>query len=207
MVKIAEIVDQNLWWKHHKEFEKYDRHLAEIKPIFFKRKELGLKKGNIYILRGCRQVGKTTYLKNIIKKLIEKGVSPTDILYLSLDFFTSRRELRNAVNYFLDLNHTKEKIYIFLDEITSLDDWNLELKYLSDQGVTKRSVIFATGSSAIKLKEKAELLPGRGLEGNEYYIKPLSFREFVLQCIDHIPKTTEEFYNSLYKLKSVLSNC
>lgn len=207
MVKIVEINDQNLWWKHNKEFEKYDRHLTEAKPIFFKRKDLDLKKENIYILRGCRQVGKTTYLKKIIKNLIENGVPSTDILYLSLDFFTSRRELRNAVNYFLDLTHTKEKIYLFLDEITSIEDWNMELKYLSDQGIIKRSVIVATGSSPIKLKQKGDLLPGRGLEGNEYYLKPLSFREFVLQCIDYIPKTTEEFYNSLYKLKSVLSKC
>ncbi len=35
--------------------------------------------------------------------LIQKGIPPRHILYLPLDFFTSRRELRNAVTYFLDL--------------------------------------------------------------------------------------------------------
>jgi hypothetical protein len=206
MAKISEIVSQNPWWKHEAEFVRHDQSLQRAKPIFFKRKEISLEKGGIYILRGPRQVGKTTYLKDTVKKLIEKGIPQKDILYLSLDFFTSRREVRNAIGYFLDLTRDSAEIYLFLDEITSLEDWNLELKYLADQGITRKGVIFATGSSAIKLKEKGELLPGRGLEGNEYYIKPLSFREFVLQSIDFISAqlTRDEFWESLNKLKPIL---
>jgi len=208
MVKIAEIVNQNPWWSRAEEFASFDLHLNKAKPIFFKRKVLSLEKGNIYILRGSRQVGKTTYLKNLVRKLIEKGIPPLHILYLSLDFFTSRREMRNALNYFFDSNREAEEIYVFLDEITSLEDWNLELKYLADSGIIKNCVIVATGSSAVRLKEKGELLPGRGLEGNEYYIKPLSFREFVLQTLDFISEhiETEEFRNSLIKLSSVITN-
>jgi predicted AAA+ superfamily ATPase len=208
MVKIAEIVNQNPWWSRAEEFATFDFHLSKAKPIFFKRKELSLEKGNIYILRGCRQIGKTTYLKNLVRKLIEKGIPPLHILYLSLDFFTSRREMRNALNYFFDSTREANEIYIFLDEITSLEDWNLELKYLADSGIAKNCVIVATGSSALRLKEKGELLPGRGLEGNEYYIKPLSFREFVLQTVDFISKhiETEEFRDSLIKLSSIITN-
>ena len=47
-------------------------------------------------------------------------------------------------------------------------------------------MVMATGSSAVKIKEKAERLPGRRVEGNEYYFKPLTFREFVLQTIDKV---------------------
>lgn len=206
MVKISEIVSQNLWWNQGKNFVQYDRHLNKAKPIFFKRREPDFKKGNIYILRGPRQVGKTTYLKDTVRRLIENGIPPNHILYLSLDFFTSRRELRNAINFFLDSTREADESYLLFDEITSLKDWNLELKYLADQGITDQSVIIATGSSAVKLKEKGELLPGRGLEGNEYYIKPLSFREFVLQSIDFICAhiSNAEFLNSLTKLKSIL---
>lgn len=209
MARIAEIADQNPWWRHNKEFERYDQHLKKAKPIFFKRKEIGFKKGNIYILRGPRQVGKTTYLKDIVRKLIERGVPSKSILYLSLDFFTSRREMRNAINYFLDSTRDAPKIYLLLDEITSIDNWNLEIKFMADQGVTKRGVIVATGSSAVKLKVKGGLLPGRGLEGNEYYIKPLSFREFAIQTIDYIAKSRsrDEFRSGLERLKSVLKDC
>ncbi len=206
MAKIAEIISQNPWWKHGAEFIRYDHGLQKAKPIFFKRKWIEPKKGDIFILRGPRQVGKTTYLKYTVKKLIENGVPPKDIFYLSLDFFTSRREMRNAIDYFINSTRDSAEIYLFLDEITSIEDWNLELKYMADQGITKRGVILATGSSAVKLREKVELLPGRGLEGNEYYIKSLSFREFVLQSTDFIASmiTRDEFCESLNRMKPLL---
>lgn len=206
MAKIAEIVNQNPWWKHEDEFDRFDQSLQKAKPIFFQRRRIELNKGGIYILRGPRQVGKTTYLKDMIRGLIKKGIPPKNILYLSLDFFTSRREMRNAIDYFINTTRDSSEIYLFLDEITSIEDWNLELKYMADQGITQKAVILATGSSSVKLKEKVELLPGRGLEGNEYYIRPLCFREFVLQSIDFITAMTthDEFWESLNRLKPIL---
>lgn len=208
MVKISEIINQNPWWKYGKDFERYDRHLsvAKQKLIFFKRKDLETTTANIYILRGCRQIGKTTYLKEWITKLINKGFDPKRILYLSLDFFTSRKEMRNAINYFLDINREAENVFMFLDEITTIKDWNLELKYLWNSGITKKVNMVATGSSGVALRKKGELLPGRGLEGNEYYLKPFSFREFILQTLDHIRGhvETREFHEALGNLKEAL---
>jgi len=43
MVRIAEIVEQNPWWKHGAEFVRYDRNLQGAKPLFFERKEIELK--------------------------------------------------------------------------------------------------------------------------------------------------------------------
>ena len=65
MVKISEIVNQNPWWKHGEDFGSYDRHLSVVKQhlIFFERKNFETSVENIYVVRGCRQVGKTTYLK------------------------------------------------------------------------------------------------------------------------------------------------
>jgi len=208
MVRISEIVNQNPWWKHGENFVSYDRHLSLVEehPIFFKRKKFETNVENIYIVRGCRQVGKTTYLKAWIDKLISEGFNPKHILYLSLDFFTSRKEMRNAVNFFLDINREAKVLFIFLDEVTTIKEWNLELKYLWDSGITKRVNIVATGSSGAALRKRGELLPGRGLEGNEYYLKPLSFRDFVLQTIDYVRRHSEtrEFYDALGRLKKTL---
>ncbi|MCS4542056.1 MAG: ATP-binding protein [Euryarchaeota archaeon] len=208
MVKISEIINQNPWWKYGKEFTPYDRHLPKAKEslIFFDRREFRTSKENIYVMRGCRQIGKTTYLKEWINKLISKGFNPKRILYLSLDFFTSRREMRNAINYFLDTNREAEELHMFLDEITTIKDWNLELKYLWDSGITRRAKIITTGSSGMALRKKGELLPGRGLERNEYYLKPLSFREFVLQTVNYIQShaKTREFQKGLRRLKAAL---
>ena len=208
MVRISEIINQNPWWKHGEDFERYDRHLSIAKQhvVFFRRKNFETSVENIYVIRGCRQIGKTTYLKRWINKLISEGFDPKHILHLSLDFFTSRKEMRNAVNYFLDVNREAKDLFIFLDEVTMIKDWNLELKYLWDSGITKRANVVATGSSGAALRKKGELLPGRGLEGNEYYLKPLSFRDFVLQTIDYIREhcETREFRDALEKLKKAL---
>lgn len=208
MVGISEIVNQNPWWKHGEKFAIFDKNLKEAneKPIFFKRKRVELNKGNIYVLRGPRQVGKTTYVKDSISKLISQGINPNYILYLSSDFFVSRRELRSAIAYFMNKNIDVTDLYMFIDEITSIKDWNLELKYIFDSGTLEKARILATGSCASALRRKGELLPGRRLEGNEYHMKPLSFRDFVLQTTDQVISTIRgaEFRDSLKRLLSIL---
>jgi len=208
MVKISEIVNQNPWWKHREKFVLFDKNLKEAKekPVFFERKRINLNKGNIYVLRGPRQVGKTTYMKDSISKLISEGINPDHIIYLSSDFFVSRRELRNAIAYFMNKNIDVTNLYVFVDEITSITDWNLELKYISDSGILEKARILATGSCSSALRKKGELLPGRGLEGNEYHMKPLSFREFVLQTTSQVVPTIgePELRGSLKKLLTIL---
>lgn len=208
MVKIGEIVNQNPWWKHGEKFVLFDKNLKEAKekPIFFERKRIDLDKGNIYVLRGPRQVGKTTYIKDSINKLIGKGTDSNHILYLSTDFFVSRRELRNAIAYFINKNIDVTDLYVFIDEITFIKDWNLELKYISDSGILEKARILATGSCSSALRKKGELLPGRGMEGNEYHMKPLSFRDFVLQATTQVISTIgeAEFRGSLQRLLSIL---
>jgi len=99
-MKVSEIVDQNPWWAEGTDFVSHDPHLKAAQPIFFRRRPLEMAPGDIYTLRGPRQVGKTTYFKETVKELLRKGVPPRTILYLSVDFFTSRRELRSALDYF-----------------------------------------------------------------------------------------------------------
>jgi predicted AAA+ superfamily ATPase len=184
-MRIADLINQNSWWKYGDEFWRYDKNLKDAKGAFteFQRREIALESGNIYIIRGIRQSGKTTYMKQVILSLLNSGIEPDIILYVSCDRLASRKELRNVIYNFVQTNRDKEPLYIFLDEITYLDDWNLELKTLADSDIIDKLILLATGSSAVKIKEKAERLPGRKVEGNEYRFKPLTFREFVLQTI------------------------
>ncbi|MBM4387109.1 MAG: AAA family ATPase, partial [Deltaproteobacteria bacterium] len=206
MAKHHEVTKQNPWWKHGKNFINFE---PLIGGKHFTRKECPLERGNIYMLRGPRQVGKTIYIRDTISKLMEKGVNAKDIFRLSVDFFPSRRELRSAVENFLISTRDSGRIYIFLDEITSLEDWHLELKYLSDQRIKDKAVIFVTGSSPKRLRELSDSIPGRGLEGNEYYLKPLSFRQFAIQAIEYIMRFSSqiesEFRASLEKLNEALT--
>lgn len=183
MVQVRNIVNQNPWWKYD-DFEDLDKHLSDLKkwPIQFKRGALPLHPQNMYLLRGPRQVGKTTLLKETILDLIRDGVDPGSILYYPCDYLHSRKELRRVIDYHLDRNRTAENLYIFLDEITYLQDWSREIKSQADLGILDRGTLVLTGSGAAHLKREAEQLPGRGLEKNQYLLLPLTFREFVLQA-------------------------
>ena len=209
-MRIADLINQNSWWKYGDEFWKYDKNLKEAKDAFteFQRRKIELESGNIYIIRGIRQSGKTTYMKQMILSLLNRGIEPDIILYLSCDRFASRKELRNVINNFVQTNRDKEPLYIFLDEITYLDDWNLELKTLADSNNIDKLILLATGSSAVKIKEKAERLPGRRVEGNEYRFKPLTFREFVLQTIAKVATRVNslDFSAALKLLNTKLRN-
>ncbi len=207
-MRFEDLSRENLWWKFGNEFQIYDRHLKELKEAFieFKRKPIDLATGNIYVIRGMRQIGKTTYIKQTILGLINEGTNPQTILFISCDRLSSRKELHNLVSNFIQQNIEAQAIYVFLDEITYLKDWILELKTIADGNYIDRMVVVATGSNPIKLKEKTERLPGRRVEGNEYYFKPLSFRDFALQSIERISEftTSKELANALNKSKNAI---
>lgn len=185
MVWREDIINQNLWWKHREEFVSYDRDLRELSKeiLKFERKPIEFEKGKIYVIRGPRRVGKTALIKETISKLITNGINPEQIFYFSCETLPSRlrNQLRRTIKIFLEKAAEFDLYYIFLDEITYVIDWQIELKNLYDIGLLANAITVVTGSSSSVIKERMEYLPGRGIEGNEYILKPLSFREFVLQ--------------------------
>ncbi len=124
------------------------------------------------IIRGVRRSGKTVYLKEIVRNLIWKGTDPRSIMYLSCDRM-NRGQTRNIINEF---RIQRGGGYLLLDEITFMDGWNLLLKEVMEEG---SFTVVATGSNPVGIKHSTERLPGRGIEGNEYYFDPLLFREFI----------------------------
>jgi predicted AAA+ superfamily ATPase len=173
-VKLSMLIPQNPWWK--KEYwEKDDPDLRKV-DYYLEKKDIDIQEGKLTVMRGIRRSGKTVYLKRIIGKMIESGVENKKILYLSCDRFT-RGEVRNIVSDFII---KRGGGYLLLDEVTYMEGWNLLLKELMEKG---NFTVIATGSNPVQIKDLVERLPGRGVEGNEYYFNPLSFREFVLALV------------------------
>jgi hypothetical protein len=203
-MKLSEFASLNPWWRFGEGFPRYDRNLKELqeKFIVFERRYINIERGNIYVLRGTRQSGKTTYVKKTIQALIEKGTPPDSILYISCDRLRSRRELSNTILNFVRSRRERIPHFIFLDEITYLDGWNIEMKALADSNLMDDLVVVATGSSPARIKENAERLPGRRVEGNEFYFKPLTFREFVSQISERLSSyiSSEEIRDALHIL-------
>jgi len=173
-IKLSRLSFQNAWWKEGN-WEKNDSDLKKI-DILLNRRKTEIKKGEIYLLRGIRRGGKTVYTKLLVKNLTEK-IDGRKIIYISCDRH-SLREIKNIVEEFV--KRFNGEVIIF-DEITYLDGWNILLKEFAE--ITDLAII-ATGSNPVKIKEKKERLPGRKIEGNEYFFNPLSFREFVNNLVD-----------------------
>lgn len=131
----------------------------------------------IVFLTGLRRIGKTTLLKILIRHLIEKGnIDPARIFYISLDdYWLLKKPLLELIEECRKIHKVKfkEKIYLFLDEITHQDNFELQLKNLYDNQNVK---IYVSSSSASILKSKKPYLTGRNII---FELLPLDFREYL----------------------------
>ncbi|WP_052295949.1 ATP-binding protein [Pseudothermotoga thermarum] len=126
-----------------------------------------------YTIRGPRQVGKTTFLKLYIKKLLESGIPPSRILFLTCDDLKDRFELIEVIKNFFQLYGKSGGIsYMFIDEITMIQDWQSGIKYLVDIGLLEDCLVVLTGSSAYDLKISSERLPGRKGYNRDLFFLP-----------------------------------
>lgn len=124
------------------------------------------------VLRGARQVGKTTLQEQVIQHLVqEKGIKPKRILRVQFDELPSLEKLDEpilaVVRWFENrvlgatLNesaHAGEPAYLFFDEIQNLSDWAPQLKALVDHHTAR---VVVTGSSALRIEAGRESLAGR----------------------------------------------
>ena len=133
---------------------------------------------------GLRRVGKSTILKQVIGSLLDQRIKPTNIFYFLFDYSSQIRkpEFLDEVLavYFKEVTNKPslsltERVYILLDEIQYIEDWQSILKRYYDLSGKKIKFI-VTGSQSLLLKGKyRESLAGRVFD---YYLPPLSFREF-----------------------------
>ena len=138
-------------------------------------------KGKASICVGVRRSGKTTYLFQIVKRLLSQGVSAENILYLN--FFDDRlRSLRkgdlNTITeaYFLlyPEKKNKEGVYCFFDEIQEISDWEPFIDRLMR---TEKCEVYITGSSAKMLSQEiATQMRGRSISWEMF---PFSFAEYL----------------------------
>lgn len=130
---------------------------------------------------GVRRGGKSTFLFQRMKRLVEDGVSRQNLLYLN--FFDDRlRGLQqtglgivlDAYDALYPEKKGVEKLYCFFDEIQAVPDWEPFVDRLMR---TEKCEVFITGSSARMLsKEIATQMRGRALSWEMF---PFSFSEYL----------------------------
>ena len=131
-------------------------------------------------LIGPRRAGKTFYFFQLIQKLLSKGVNKNRILYINLEELklegATVKDLLNCIEIYYEMfpENKNETIWLFLDEIQNVEDWERFVRTMLDREKIK---VFITGSSSkILSKEIATQLRGRSITYNIY---PFSFREYL----------------------------
>lgn len=182
MIKIQDLALKNAWWSDNQyKIEETDWEKREIYDDIVANMEHSL----ILNIVGLRRVGKSTILKQIIGRLLLKKKNPKNIFYFLFDYSNQikKAEFLDEVlsAYFQDiLNNPNlsldEQVYVFLDEIQYIEDWQSVLKKFYDLSGKKIKFV-VTGSQSVLLKGKySESLAGRIFD---FYLPPLSFREFL----------------------------
>jgi len=164
----SRLVIQNPWWAERANIysdEKIKEALARKHKLFYDFEE-----GNFLIV-GPRQVGKTTYLKLLIEGLLKKD-DPRSVLYFACDLLKDKDEIVRVIESFDSIS--PKPSYVFLDEVTFVDEWERAIKFLLDSPLSRGKHIYVTGSSSIGLKK--ERFPGRRINVKEFL--PLSFGGF-----------------------------
>ncbi|MEM4257573.1 MAG: ATP-binding protein [Candidatus Thermoplasmatota archaeon] len=167
------LFDWNPWWAESYTFQKVKRELFQrIKP-WIERKE-------IIALLGVRRSGKTTELFEIIDHLIhEQHINRDNICFIKADDDrVEKKELiQKALDEYITWKNPKGRIFLFIDEIQEIPEWQKTLKRIYDLEQENKK-IFISGSNASLLKEELSyLLTGRFAYFELY---PFSFKEFLL---------------------------
>lgn len=134
----------------------------------------------VKVLVGQRRSGKSYILRQVMARFIEEGVSAENTLYINREYleFGSIKAGQDLQNLFADYLRTlkpKGKIYLFIDEIQTIGEWERFVNSHA-QDFTQECEIFISGSNSDLLSgELATLLSGRYVE---FQIMPYSFAEY-----------------------------
>ena len=160
-----------------------DFHESRLETGVPRRLRLETVPGKAAVCIGVRRSGKSTYLFQVVQRLLASGVSRQNILYLN--FFDDRlHSLRQdnlgliAEAYYSIYPEKKntETVYCFFDEIQAAPGWEPFVERIMR---TEQCEVYLTGSSARMLsREIATQMRGRALSWEMF---PFSFREF-LDC-------------------------
>ena len=185
-MSMSEFLDLNPWWRKRGDmgdsFKEYEEAKIKWNPrIRYKFSDEDV----VYTLRGPRQVGKTTLLKLNIRDLMDRSVPARNIFYYDCEGVVgSPAELMTVVSRFLESAGVvkQKRRYLFLDEISSVRNWQAGVKRLHDKGSLRNCTVVLAGSHALDVAKATEKLPGRRGESKDVPDKimvPMKFAEYV----------------------------
>ena len=142
-----------------------ERYISQIRPFY----ESDL----IKVITGIRRCGKSVVLEQIKSELTAQG---KDIIYLNFEDRHISSQITNdieLIEYIEKKIVSEKKVYVFLDEVQMVKDWNLACHSLRLRNIS----LFITGSNSKLLsREFTKELSGRYVS---FTIRPFVYKEIV----------------------------
>lgn len=159
------ILSMELYWEKIG-WEEADKHLIALQEAPFQRPFPSIPKGpGLFVIRGPRQIGKSCWLKTILKTQ-----PPKKSFYLSCENIADYKELAEV------FKSIPERKIILLDEVSFIDQWWRAVKHKLDQDSAVRLIV--TGSHAFDIRKGMDQMPGRWGNGGEFELLPMDFSEY-----------------------------
>ncbi len=180
--ELAQILsDLNSWWQ--------PPHAVRPAPPPYRRRGVAELEGSlrsprslIQVVRGPRQVGKTTAIHQIVESRIRAGMRPSDLFLIRFDLLPLQEAGLLALLRWYEREIRRQPLgegapsLLLLDEVHKLSRWAEQVKHVFD---TYRASMVLTGSSSVLVaRGQRESLAGRALTVD---FPPFLFRE-VLEC-------------------------
>ncbi|MCC6272705.1 MAG: ATP-binding protein [Deltaproteobacteria bacterium] len=165
---VRDLLRMNPWWQGSPlpQIPTTKRHL--VGAIH---RRLKMRLAPIVVVRGPRQIGKTTAQLHVLQDLLNQGISPKSIFRVQCDELPELTSLSEPILRLVDwyednvlekkLNQAAqagENTFLFFDEVQNLKDWAPQLKALVDSSTTQ---VVVTGSSALRIELGRDSLAGR----------------------------------------------
>jgi predicted AAA+ superfamily ATPase len=156
-----------------------DFHRAPLPPFIPRHLDVPLHTGKIITIVGVRRSGKTFYLFQLMKRLLDESCEKQHLVYINFEderLDLKKDELDLILQAYRELypEVPLEKIHFFFDEFQNIEGWDRFVRRIHD---TVSKNIYITGSNSKLLsKEISTTLRGRALP---YEMFPLNFKEYL----------------------------
>lgn len=169
---------ENPWWVDGEIESDYNEMQRRLYFEIFKSlvKERDVRRA--VVLMGPRRVGKTVMLYHMVQDLIEQGVNPKKIIFVTIENpIYNNISLEQLFAYSKEATGLTDKSdwYMIFDEIQYCRDWEVHLKTLVDSYRKDKFIVSGSAAAALKFASNES---GAG-RFTDFLLPPLTFNEYI----------------------------
>lgn len=194
---LLEILDDWNFWRK-------DRPTGIPRPAYGEHLLKLIRTSQVVTIVGIRRSGKSTIMLQLIRKLIEKGENPKNILYVNFEdvrFTEPNIALLNKIyDVYMTTLHPTGTPTILLDEVQKVTGWERFARTMHE--LKKAHVVVSGSTSKVLVSTLASVLTGRHIDMRVF---PLDFSEY-LSFNNLQPSTPLDIAAQRHTIKSLLSS-